>query len=159
MIQIPWSMHLEFKFEIVVKKTVWEKTTHKNGSNRCMIKTFFFIFHLPRPNWTCLSVSHIVPVNFIENHWSLMKIVHTNNLELSSLWCLWISLWMVSGWLEPALLADHYRIWNSEYRYYFSSFPTSSTYTYLNMSKVRISSLCAAHLMNEYGVLRGSGSA
>ena len=65
-------MYLEFKFEIVVKKTVWEKTTHKNGSNRYMKKTFFFIFHLPRPKWTCLSVLHIVPVTFIENHWSLI---------------------------------------------------------------------------------------
>ncbi len=28
---------------------ILEKTTHKNGSNRCMRKTFLFIFHLPRP--------------------------------------------------------------------------------------------------------------
>jgi hypothetical protein len=28
---------------------ILEKTAHKNGSNRCMRKTFLFIFHLPRP--------------------------------------------------------------------------------------------------------------
>ncbi len=39
------------------------------------------------------------------------------------------SLWMVSGWLELALLVEHYRIWNSEFN--FSSFQTSSTYRYL----------------------------
>ncbi len=37
-----------------------------------MKKTFFYIFHLPRPKRTCLSVTHIVPFTFIENHWSLL---------------------------------------------------------------------------------------
>ncbi len=83
-------MYLEFKFEIVVKKTVWVKTTHKNGSNRCMKKTFFFIFHLPRPNWTCLSVSDIVPVNFIENHWSLVPMAFSNLESLNSFFFIFV---------------------------------------------------------------------
>jgi hypothetical protein len=39
-----------------------------------MKKKIFLIFHLPGPKRTCLSVPDIVPVTFIENHWSLIPI-------------------------------------------------------------------------------------
>jgi hypothetical protein len=47
-----------------------------------MKKTFFLIFHLPRPKGTYLSVSDIVPVTFTKNHWSLLPTLPTVQIWL-----------------------------------------------------------------------------